>query len=78
MTSLLIIIQRYWHVISVLILVTITTLSLWPVASLPTVPGNDKTHHFIAYAALMFPVALRKPRYWLMIGLFFYCLEWNN
>jgi hypothetical protein len=76
MTHLLIIIQRYWHMITVLTLVTITTLSLWPVANLPTVPGSDKTHHFIAYAALMFPVALRKPRYWLLIGIFF--IAWSG
>ena len=33
--------------------------------------GSDKTHHFIAYGALMFPTALRKPNYWLLIGVFF-------
>lgn len=76
MTRLVIIIQSYWQMITVLTLVTITTLSLWPVANLPVVPGSDKTHHFIAYAALMFPVALRKPRYWLMIGLFF--IAWSG
>jgi len=38
---------------------------------LPAVPGSDKTHHFIAYAALMLPTALRMPKHWLLIGLFF-------
>ncbi|MCI5147526.1 MAG: VanZ family protein [Candidatus Electrothrix sp. AR3] len=38
---------------------------------LPSIPGNDKTHHLIAYAALMFPTALRKPRYWPAISLLF-------
>jgi VanZ family protein len=40
--------------------VTIAVLSLWPLATLPKVPGSDKTHHFIAYASLMIPVALFK------------------
>jgi VanZ family protein len=35
------------------------------------VPGTDKTHHLIAYAALMFPTALRKPDKWIVIGLLF-------
>lgn len=42
-------------------------------AHLPSVPGTDKTHHFIAYSALFFPVALAKPKHWLLIGLFFIC-----
>lgn len=71
MTRILIVVQRYWQIITVLTLVAITGLSLWPVETLPAVPGSDKTHHFIAYAALMFPVALRQPRYWLMLGMFF-------
>lgn len=64
------IIQRRWGIITLLTLVTITLLSLWPAAALPAVPGSDKTHHFIAYAALMFPVALRQPRYWMLLGIF--------
>ena len=39
------------------ILIAITLLSLWPASSLPSVPGTDKTHHFIGYAALIFPSA---------------------
>jgi len=71
MTRILIIVQRWWKTITVLTFVAITMLSLWPVATLPAVPGSDKTHHFIAYTALMFPVALRQPRYWIMLGIFF-------
>lgn len=55
--------------LSGLILVIITGLSLWPLDSLPKVPGTDKTHHFMAYAVLMLPIALRRPRYWGLIGL---------
>ncbi len=71
MTVLLSTIRAHWLIITLLLLTTITTLSLWPLATLPDMPGSDKTHHFIAYAALMFPAALRKPRYWLLIGLSF-------
>lgn len=50
---------------------TIAVLSLWPLPDLPAVPGTDKTHHLIAYAVLMLPTALRKPKYWLLISLLF-------
>jgi len=73
MNSLLAIIRNYWVAVTLLTLTIITSLSLYPMESLPSVPGSDKTHHFIAYAALMFPTALRKPKYWQIIGLFFIC-----
>lgn len=60
-------IREYWLSITLLLLTAIATLSLWPVAQLPDVPGTDKTHHFIAYAALIFPTVLRKPQYYLFI-----------
>jgi len=64
-------IEKYWLHITLLLLASITTLSLWPAASLPNVPGTDKTHHFIAYAALMLPTALRQPKHWLLITFVF-------
>ncbi|WNC68801.1 VanZ family protein [Thalassotalea nanhaiensis] len=64
-------IRTYWIAIALFILAVITALSLYPLQSLPSVPGSDKTHHFIAYGALMFPVALRRPNNWMFIGLFF-------
>ena len=73
MTSLLAIIRTYWIVITLFNLSVITLLSLYPLESLPSVPGSDKTHHLIAYGALMFPTALRKPKYWQFICLFFIC-----
>ena len=45
----------------------ITALSLWPLPTLPDVPGSDKTHHFIAYCALTLPVALHFPKRWTAI-----------
>lgn len=52
--------SRYWLLATLILATIITVLSLWPLATLPQVPGSDKTHHFIAYAALMIPVALFK------------------
>ncbi|MGL5949396.1 MAG: hypothetical protein ACRCYV_10295 [Aeromonas sp.] len=50
-------------------LVCIALLSLTPLPALPAVPGSDKTHHFIAYAALALPLGLRRPRrWWLLAG----------
>jgi VanZ family protein len=62
-------IKTYWLALTLFTLAAITCLSLWPVANLPEVPGSDKTHHFIAYALLILPTALRKPNHWLIIGL---------
>jgi hypothetical protein len=64
-------IQKYWLHITLILLVSIATLSLWPAVYLPSVPGTDKSHHFIAYAALMLPTALRQPKHWLIITLAF-------
>lgn len=55
-------IQKYWRPITYILLVSIATLSLWPAAYLPDVPGTDKTHHFIAYAALIFPTIIKQPK----------------
>ena len=71
MTLIIQLIKQYWLSMTVILLAAIATLSLWPVAHLPQVPGTDKTHHFIAYGALMLPVALAKPKYWLWIALGF-------
>ncbi len=71
MITLITIVKKHWIAITLLILTAISVLSLWPLENLPSVPGSDKTHHFLAYAALMFPTALRRPNYWKVIGLFF-------
>lgn len=58
-----------WLAITLLILIVITTLSLWPLQNLPRVPGSDKTHHLIAYAILVVPAALANTNLsrWLVI-----------
>jgi hypothetical protein len=71
MTRLLHSIKAHWVIITVATLVAITFLSLWPLEKLPSVPGTDKTHHLIAYALLMLPTALRKPKNWMLLGLLF-------
>ena len=64
-------IQKHWLHITLMLLASIATASLWPAAYLPDVPGTDKTHHFIAYGALMFPTALKQPKYILIIAIGF-------
>lgn len=71
MMSIISLIQKYWLHITLILLVSIATLSLWPAANLPQVPGSDKTHHFIAYGALIFPTALRQPKYYVSIVIAF-------
>lgn len=76
MKTLVTLIKRYWLPITVFLLTVITILSLWPLKQLPPVPGSDKTHHLIAYALLILPTALRKPKYGITIGLFF--IGWSG
>ena len=76
MITLLTFIRTYWISITLFTLAVITVLSLSPLEELPSVSGSDKTHHLIAYAALMLPTALRKPNYWPLICLFF--IGWSG
>ena len=71
MIRLLSLIRANWIAFTMLLLALITFLSLWPLDELPSVPGTDKTHHFIAYTFLMLPTALRKPNRWVLFVLFF-------
>ena len=71
MSSFLLFIRKYWIACTAVILVAISFLSLWPNKSLPSVPGGDKIHHLIAYATLVFPVALRRPKLWQLIVVLF-------
>jgi len=69
-------IRRHWLPVSALLLTIITILSLWPLEELPEMPGGDKLHHAIAYAALMFPAALKKPQHLWAVFLFY--LGWSG
>ncbi|MGB5445347.1 MAG: VanZ family protein [Psychromonas sp.] len=75
MKTLLTKMRSYWLLCTIFTLTAITLLSLNPMGELPSVPGGDKIHHMIAYAALMFPVVLKKPKHWLLIGFLFLCLS---
>jgi VanZ family protein len=63
--------KQHWIAFTLAILFVITGLSLFPLPELPDMPGNDKSGHLIAYATLMLPVAIRRPKHWLLYGLFF-------
>lgn len=67
-------IETYWVFWSLSVIATISLLSLYPLGQLPAVPGSDKTHHVIAYSVLAFPVAIARPRHWIVIvlGYFLY------
>ena len=67
---LLHLIKMHWLACTVLTLAAITVLSLRPV-TVPDVPGGDKTLHLAAYAALMFPAGLRRPKHLPLLFLFF-------
>ena len=69
-------IKKHWLVLTLFFLSIITILSLTPLPELPPVPGSDKTHHFIAYGTLILPTAIRKPKKWLIITLFF--IGWSG
>lgn len=66
-------IHNHWLPVTLFILLAITVSSLVPLAQMQkiSVPFSDKTHHFVAYASLMFPVALRRPKGWWLIALAF-------
>jgi VanZ family protein len=50
--------------------IVIAALTLTPGTSLPSVPGSDKLHHVLAFAALMFPCAFVYPKSlpWVLSG----------
>jgi len=49
-------------IMSFILIAIVTLLSLFPAEQLPNVQGNDKLHHFIAYAAVIFPLAIVRKR----------------
>ena len=56
-------------VLTILLAVVIAVLTLTPVSA-PGVPGTDKSHHFLAFAALAFPLSAYRPRLapWLVLA----------
>ena len=66
MSFLLNALSKYWLPASLMMLAVVSIFSLIPLPVLPEVPGSDKTHHLVAYALAVLPIALHKPRYWLL------------
>lgn len=65
------ILEKHYLKITIFILLSIFILSLTPLDELPKFPGSDKTHHFISYGLLAFPIAFKRPKYWQFYILFF-------
>ena len=61
---------RHAYLLSFIIALSILVLSLSPLHELPDVPGNDKTHHLIAYAILAFPTSVTNQKVLSMTLLF--------
>ena len=59
-----------WKIYTFLIFILITTLSLYPLQEQPNIPGSDKIHHLIAYAALTIGVGIRRPSNYVLIIIF--------
>ncbi|MGY6411575.1 MAG: VanZ family protein [Alkalilacustris sp.] len=45
-----------------LVAVLIAILTLMPGDGVPDAPGNDKLHHFVAFATLVMPVVAARPK----------------
>ncbi len=58
-----------WLFLSLGLTATIAALTLMPQASMPVGPqGVDKLYHMVAFAALIFPTALLRPKWCLRFG----------
>ena len=65
------ILNRYWKIITLINLIIITVLSLYPLTELPEVGGSDKIHHLLAYCSLTFSIALIQPEHFKKFIIFF-------
>ena len=65
------IINRYWKIITLVNLIIITILSLYPLPELPKNMGTDKTHHLIAYCSLTLCICIVQPNNYKKLILFF-------
>jgi VanZ family protein len=58
-----------WLLLSIGLAVTVAVLTLMPQASMPVGPqGIDKVYHMVAFAALIFPTAMLRPKRCLAAG----------
>ena len=64
-------VKKYWVFLTVSVFAVIGVLSLMPPKDLLSVPASDKVHHMVAYAALAFPAAVKRPRGRFLLALLF-------
>ncbi len=67
---------RHWFLLTITLFLIITGLSLLPLPQLPSVPGKDKTFHFLAYAVFAFPVSFARPKHYILILIFI--ISWSG
>jgi VanZ family protein len=61
--------RTVWLLLSIGLAVTVAVLTLMPQASMPVGPqGIDKVYHMVAFAALIFPTAMLRPKRCLAAG----------
>ena len=57
-------------VISSIVVLIICVGTLMPLPRAVDVPGTDKWHHFLAFAALTYPLTVASQRCWLLVIVF--------
>jgi VanZ family protein len=61
--------RTVWLLLSIGLAATVAVLTLMPQASMPVGPqGIDKVYHMVAFAALIFPTAMLRPKSCLRFG----------
>lgn len=57
-------------VVSLLLALIVAVATLTPSERMPSAPGGDKLHHFLAFGAVAFPIAFARPRafIWIVLG----------
>ena len=56
-------------VLTVILALIVGVATLTPSHSMPSAPGSDKLHHFLAFGAIAFPPAFARPRLFVWIVL---------
>lgn len=56
-------------VLTVILALIVAVATLTPSHSMPSAPGSDKLHHFLAFGAIAFPPAFARPRLFVWIVL---------
>ena len=67
----IILIHDKWLITTIALLIFILLFSLYPLNLPSNFSANDKLHHLFAYSLLSFPVSIKKPRFYILICIFF-------